>query len=94
MLIILHINSDFLLVPAKNKMYEGAAQVNFIFAGTSKKSEMLYITWVNVGVIINFITVAKSKMYCIRVKSTALGRTFFFFYQKLYFLLPAKTLYF
>ena len=39
---------DILLVPAGNKMYEGAARVYYIFAGTSKKSEMLYIIWLNV----------------------------------------------
>ena len=32
--------SDFLLVPARNKMYEGATRVNVIFAGTSKKSKI------------------------------------------------------
>ena len=36
--------SDFLLVPASNERYEGAA-------GTSKKSEMLYIIWLNVEVL-------------------------------------------
>ena len=44
-------------------MYEGAAQVHLIFAGKCKKSEMLYITWLNVVGVIPFITVAKSKMY-------------------------------
>ena len=44
-------------------MYKGAAQVHFIFAGKFKKSEMLYITWLNVVGVIPFITVAKSKMY-------------------------------
>ena len=44
-------------------MYEGAAQVNFIFAGKCKKSEMLYITWLNIVFVIPFITVAKSNMY-------------------------------
>ena len=29
-------------------MYEGAARVHFIFAGKCKKSEMFYITWLNV----------------------------------------------
>ena len=51
---------DFLLVPARNKSYEGAARVNIIFAGTSKKSEMLYLIWLNGGGAIHFITVAKS----------------------------------
>ena len=55
--------SDFLHFPARNKMYEGAARVNFISAGKCKKSEMLYITWLNIVGVIPFITVAKSKMY-------------------------------
>ena len=55
--------SYFLHFPARNKMYEGAARVNFIFAGKYKKSEILYITWLNVVGVIPFITVAKSKMY-------------------------------
>ena len=42
-------------------MYEGAAQVHFTSAG--KKSEMLYITWLNVVGVIPFITVAKRKMH-------------------------------
>ena len=29
-------------------MYEGAARVYLIFAGKCKKSEMVYITWLNV----------------------------------------------
>ena len=41
--------SDFLQFPVRNKMYEGAAQVHFIFAGKGKKSEMLYITWLRRG---------------------------------------------
>ena len=56
-------------------MYEGAARVHFIYAGKCKKSEMLYITWLNVAGVIPFITVAKSKMYWQGVKSTALGVT-------------------
>ena len=44
-------------------MYERAALVYFIFTGKCKKSEMLYITWLNVVGVIPFITVAKSKMY-------------------------------
>ena len=55
--------SDFLHFPAMNKMYEGAARVHFIFAGKCKKSEMFYITWLNVVGVVPFITVAKSKMY-------------------------------
>ena len=55
--------SDFLHFPARNKMYEGTAGVHLIFAGKCKKSEMLYITWLNVVGVIPFITVAKSKMY-------------------------------
>ena len=51
---------DFLLVPARNKMYKGAARVHFCFAGTSKKSKMLYILWLNVVCAIYFIIVAKS----------------------------------
>ena len=50
---------DFLLVPERNKMYEGPAQVHFIFAGTSKKSKMLYIVWLNVVCAKHFITVEK-----------------------------------
>ena len=50
---------DFLHFPARNKMYEGAAQVHFIFAGKCKKSVILYITWLNVVGFIPFITVAK-----------------------------------
>ena len=42
-------------------MYEGTARVHFISAGKCKKSEMLYITWLNVVSVIPFITVAKSK---------------------------------
>ena len=55
-------------------MYEDTARVHF--AGTSKKSEMLYILWFNIGGAKHFITVAKSKMYCMGVKSTASGLTF------------------
>ena len=44
-------------------MYGGAARVHFISACKCKKSEMLYITWLNVVGVIPFITVAKSKMY-------------------------------
>ena len=44
-------------------MYMGAARVHLIPAGKCKKSEMLYITWVNAVYVIPFITVAKSKMY-------------------------------
>ena len=44
-------------------MYEGAARVHFIFAGKCKKSQMLYITQLNVVGVVPFITVAKSKMY-------------------------------
>ena len=54
-------------------MYEGAAQVHFISARTSEKSEMLYITWLNV---LHFLTVEKSKIYCMGLKSTASGLTF------------------
>ena len=56
--------SDFLLVPARNKMYEGAGRVHLIFAGTSKKSKMVHIIWLNVAGAIHFIIVARSKMYC------------------------------
>ena len=69
-------------------MYEGAARVHFIFAGKCKNSEMLYIL-LNVVGVIPFITVAKSEMYCMGVKSMASGLTFL--YQKQYFLLPADT---
>ena len=51
-------------------MYKGAAQVHFISAGEYKKSEILYITWLNDVDVIPFIT-AKSKMYWQGVKSTA-----------------------
>ena len=51
--------SDFLHFPARKKMYEGAAQVHFILAGKCRKSEILYITWINVVGVIPFITVAK-----------------------------------
>ena len=44
-------------------MYEGAARVHLIFAGKCKKSEMLYITWLNVVSVRPFIIVANSKMY-------------------------------
>ena len=40
-------------------MYEGAAQVYFIFAGSSKRSEMCYIIWLNDGGAIHLITIAK-----------------------------------
>ena len=46
-----------------NKMNKGAARVHFISAEKCKKSEMLYITWVNVVGVIPFITFVKSKMY-------------------------------
>ena len=59
--------SDYLLVPAKNKMYKGADQVHFIYAGPVKSQK--YVIWLNVGGPILFITVAKSKMYCMGVKS-------------------------
>ena len=58
-------------------MYEAAARVHFISAGKFKKSEMLYITWVNVFGVIPFITVAKSKMYRQGVKITASGLNFY-----------------
>ena len=38
---------------------------------------MLYITWLYVGGVIHLITVAKSKMYCMGVKRTASGLTFY-----------------
>ena len=49
---------DFLLVQTRNKMYEGAAQANFILVGTNKKSEVLCSIWLNVGVELHFLTVA------------------------------------
>ena len=58
---MMHNISDFLLVPARNKMYEGTARGHFIFAGTSKKSEMLYIIWVNVGGAIHLLQWQKVK---------------------------------
>ena len=38
---------------------------------------MLYITWLNLRVVIHFITVAKSKMYCMGLKRTASRPTFY-----------------
>ena len=67
--------SDFLHFPARNKMHEGAARVYFISAGKWKKSEMLFITWLNVVGVIPFITFSKSKIYWQGVKSTASGKT-------------------
>ena len=58
-------------------MYECAARVYFISAGKCKKSERLYITWLNVVGVIPFITVAKSKIYRQGVKSTASGLTLY-----------------
>ena len=58
-------------------MYIGAAPVYFICAGTRKKSEMLYIIWLNIVGAIHFITVAKSKMYFMGVKSIASWLTFY-----------------
>ena len=57
-------------------MYAGAAQVHFTFPATSKKSKMSYIIWLNVVRAIYFITVTKSKIYCMGVKSMASGLTF------------------
>ena len=59
---------DFLHFAARNKMYEGAGRGHFIFAGNCRKSEMLYITLLNVVGVIPFITVAKSKRYLQGVK--------------------------
>ena len=47
--------SDILHFPASIKMNEGAARVHFFFARKCKKSEMLYITWLNVVGVIPFI---------------------------------------
>ena len=58
---IMYKTSDFLLVSARNKMNEGAAQVYFIFAGISKKSEILYIIWLNVGGAIHLLQLQKVK---------------------------------
>ena len=52
----------FLLVPARNKMYEGAAWVHFIFAETSKKSKILYIILLN---IVLYILLQLQKVKCI-----------------------------
>ena len=57
-------------------------------AGTSEKSEMLNIIWLNVGGALHFITFAKSKMYCMEVKCMDSGLTFL--HQKEDFLLPAN----
>ena len=43
-------------------MYAAPSYILFL-ARKCKKSEMLYITWLNVVGVISFITVAKSKMY-------------------------------
>ena len=40
-------------------MYKCAARVHFISAGKYKKSQMLYITWLNVVGVIPFITDGK-----------------------------------
>ena len=58
---IMYYISDLLHFPARNKINEGAARVHFISAGKSKKSERLYITWLNVVGVIPFITITKSK---------------------------------
>ena len=50
--------SDFLLVPAWNKMYMGAVRVHFILL-TSKKSEMFYIIYLNVVGAIHFLQLQK-----------------------------------
>ena len=83
---IMYYISKFLHFPARNKMFKGAARVHFISAGKCKKSEMLYITWLNVIGVIPFITVAKkwnvltgSKKYCFQTDLIHLN---------LYFLLP------
>ena len=70
-LYIMYNISDFLLVPARNKMYEGAARAPFILAGTSKKSLYSYMLWV-----LYMYYSSKSKMYCMGVKSIASGLTF------------------
>ena len=59
----MHNISDFLHFPVRNKMYEGATPVHFISAGKCKKSEKLFISWLNVVGVIPFITIAKNKMY-------------------------------
>ena len=41
-----------------------------------KKLEMVYVIWLSVGSAINFITLAKSTIYCMGVKSMASGLTF------------------
>ena len=81
---------DFLLVPARNKMYEGAAQAHFISAGTSKKSERFYLTWLIVGDVIHCITVAKGKMYGSKKYSFRTD----LLHQKQYLLLPANKFFF
>ena len=50
-------------------MYKGATRVHFFSSETCKKSKMVYIIGLNVVCAIHFITVAKSKMYCMGVKS-------------------------
>ena len=59
----------FILIPSK--------LVHFISAGKCKKSEMLYIAWLNIVGVIPFIAVEKSKMYWQGVKSTASGLTLY-----------------
>ena len=52
--------SDFLHFPAKIKCTRAAPSYILFLAGKCKKSEMLYITWLNVVGVVPFITVAKS----------------------------------
>ena len=52
-------------------------RVHFIFAGKCKKSEILYITWLNVVGVMPFITVTQSKMYWQGVESTVSRLNFY-----------------
>ena len=70
-------------------MYQGTARAHFFLLHKRQNSEMLNIIWLNVGVDIHFITVARSKIYCMGVKSIASG--LIFLHQKQYVLLPAYT---
>ena len=88
--------SDFLHFPARNKMYEGAARVHFISAGKKKKkSEMLYITWLNVVGVIPLLQLQKvkciagSKKYCFR---TDLIHLKLYFYSLQYILVFATVI--
>ena len=61
-------------------MYEGAARVHIISAGKCKKSEMLYITWLNVvGVIPELFTPCQ---YILLFATVIIGITKIIFYYR------------